>query len=163
MVLSIDMDKKYQQTELERQLKEAKDEARIPSSGASDSSFLRTSTSIIRGSLYSNSLPWASILGESYSNLFRLMFHFHHCSTFTLDSACLKLLPTTSANKAAAYLHAQGRRPLCEICNARFALLVRLLRRKSTPSCYRPRRRQSQQCQCINGGIYIYIYIYNMI
>ena len=37
MVFPIDMDKKYQQTELERQLKEAKDEARIPSSGASDS------------------------------------------------------------------------------------------------------------------------------
>ena len=70
-------------------------------------SFHRTSTSIIRGSLYSNSLPWASILGESYSHLFHLMFHFHHCSTFTLVSTCLKLLPTTSANKAAAYLHAQ--------------------------------------------------------
>lgn len=91
-----------QKTELERQLKEAKDEARIPSSGASDSIvftllvLLLVYTSIIRGELYSNltavdtyghnaqqsgwvwlqtkiiKKPWASILGESYSNLFRL-------------------------------------------------------------------------------------------
>jgi hypothetical protein len=136
-----------QKTELERQLKEAKDEARIPSSGASDSSFHRTSTSIIRGSLYSNltavdaygqnsqqsgwvwlqtkiiKKPWASILGESYSNLFRLKSYVSFSFIFIIVALSHWSAPVWNYSPQWVptrlphifMLNSQGRRPLCEI------------------------------------------------
>ena len=110
-------------------------------------SFHPTSTSIIRGSLYSNltavdaygqnsqqsgwvwlqtkivKKPWASILGESYSNLFRLKSYVSFSSIFIIVALSHWSAPVWNYSPQWVptrlphifVLNSQGRRPLCEI------------------------------------------------